>query len=47
MEDLRGVLRGAEASGLPILLDFVLITTFSICMVGIGSYLFDSTEVER
>ncbi len=47
VDGLRGVLLGAEASGLPILLDFVLITAFSIGMVGIGSYLFRSTEVER
>jgi len=44
---IMGVLLGAEASGVPILLDFVLITAFSIGMVGIGSYLFESTEVER
>jgi ABC-2 type transport system permease protein len=47
VDGLRGVLLGAEASGVPILLDFVLITVFSIGMVGIGSYLFESTEVER
>lgn len=47
VDGLRGVLLGADASGLPISLDFVLITGFSICMVGIGSYLFESTEVER
>jgi ABC-2 type transport system permease protein len=47
VDGLRGVLLGAEASGVPILLDFVLITAFSIGMVGIGSYLFESTEVER
>jgi ABC-2 type transport system permease protein len=47
VDGLRGVLVGAEASGVPILLDFVLITAFSICMVGMGSYLFESTEVER
>jgi len=47
VDGLRGVLLGAEASGVPILLDFVRITAFSIGMVGIGSYLFESTEVER
>lgn len=47
VDGLRGVLLGAEASGVPILLDFVMITVFSIGMVGIGSYLFESTEVER
>ncbi|HID20308.1 MAG TPA: multidrug ABC transporter permease [Methanophagales archaeon] len=47
VDGLRGVLLGAEASGVPILFDFVLITALSIGMVGIGSYLFESTEVER
>jgi len=47
VDGLRGVLLGAEASGFSVLLDFIVVFAVSIGMVSIGSYLFESTEVER
>ena len=47
VDGLRGVLLGAEASGFFVLLDFIVVFAASIGMVCIGSYLFESTEVER
>jgi ABC-2 type transport system permease protein len=47
VDGLRGALLGVGASEFSILLDFVMITAISICMLSIGSYLFERTEVER
>ncbi len=47
VDGLRGVLLGAEASGFSVLLDFIVVFAASIGMVCVGSYLFESTEVER
>jgi len=47
VDGLRGVLLGAGASGFSVLLDFIVVFAVSIGMVSIGSYLFESTEVER
>jgi len=47
VDGLRGALLGAGASEFSILLDFFVASAFSIGMVCVGSYLFESTEVER
>ncbi|MCW3133567.1 MAG: ABC transporter permease [Methanophagales archaeon] len=47
VDGLRGVLLGARASDFFVLLDFLVTSAFSLGMVCIGSYLFESTEVER
>ncbi|MEA2033660.1 MAG: ABC transporter permease [Euryarchaeota archaeon] len=47
VDGLRGVLLGAGASEFSVLLDFIVVFAVSIGMVCVGSYLFESTEVER
>lgn len=47
VDGLRGALVGAEASGFSITLNLFLISAISIGMICAGSYLFESTEVER
>jgi len=51
VDGLRGVLLGgvggAGVSEFPVLLDLLLTAASSVGMVSVGSYLFESTEVER